>query len=320
MQESPEVTSPDAGPDAGRKSDAPPGWGTRIRRHLARLCIIYLGVCLLLTVFQRNLIYIPTRENTIDPMAYALPASRIEACSFTGEDGIEVRGWQIAAQKQMADKVPHTERRAAIIFHGNGHHRGGRGYLFQLFNALDCDVFIFDYLGYGETEGSPSETANVANALHQWKQITGEWGYQPDNIVIFGESLGGGVATQAISQICSSGTAPRALILRSTFSSLVDAAGYHYPWLPVRLLLRDRYLSTDAIRNVTCPILVIHGTEDEIVPYELGERLYNAAPAQSASGIPKEMLKLIGADHNNVSHRPDSVLGEGVRAFLGRLE
>ncbi|MEZ6049582.1 MAG: alpha/beta fold hydrolase [Planctomycetaceae bacterium] len=300
--------------------DSQPRAGSQPRRWFLRIGVGYLGICLVLTLLQRKLIYVPTQEEVISPRAYALPADRIESLSFLSEEGVEIKGWRVTAPKNIQNAVPASERRAVIAFHGNGHHRGGRGYLFDLFNDLDCDVFIFDYPGYGETAGSPSETPIHANAAQIWELVTSEQDYQPGNIVIFGESLGGGVATQLAARLSEAGDPPAGLILRSTFSSLVDAARSHYPWLPVSLLLSDRYESIEVIPQVTCPLLIIHGTADRIVPYELGKKLFDAAPTKSTSGTPKQMLTLERGDHNNVSHRVDSPLGVVVKAFLTELK
>ncbi|QDU82844.1 Alpha/beta hydrolase family protein [Polystyrenella longa] len=307
-------------PNSGSLATSLKSYWCHMRRLGLLVLFCYLGICLLLTLLQRKLIYLPAQENVIAPALYALPVSRIESRSFPGEDEVGVKVWLVSAKVNLEKDVSSSERRAMIVFHGNGHHRGGRGYLFELFNSLDQDVFIFDYPGYGETSGSPSEAANVANAAHLWDKVTGEWGYQPKNISLFGESLGGGIATQLAAQLSERNEAPAALIVRSTFSSLVDAASYHYPWLPVRWLLVDRYPSTEVIKQVTCPILVIHGSTDQIVPYELGERLYEAAPPESQNGVAKSMLVINGGGHNNLSHRPNSPMGIGIAEFLERIE
>ena len=150
-----------------------------------------------------------------------------------------------------------------------------------------------------------------------WNFLIEELGVSPDRVVLYGESLGGGVANRLASDLCTAGIEPGGLIIQSTFNSLVAVAQKHVPVIPVSLLLADRYLSEQRIAKVTCPILQIHGKLDTIVPFELGQRLFDAAPAESSSGAAKRQLVMPRTDHNDVyDYIIDPMLGEGLRDFL----
>src|SRR5207302_1312059 len=130
---------------------------------------------------------------------------------------------------------------------------------------------------------------------------------------------GGGVSVRLASELCQKKIPPAGLILRSTFSSLTDAAAYHFPWLPVRWVLIDRFLSQQLIRDVTCPVLQVHGRRDTIVPLALGQRLFAAAPEKSASGLPKRFVELPSADHNDVMETSGPEVSRAIREFFESL-
>jgi hypothetical protein len=207
----------------------------------------------------------------------------------------------------------------ALFFSGNAANRRYRVSEFQVLTDLGCDVFLFDYRGYGDNAGSPSEEKLVADARTIWSYTTEDRNVSPERIILYGESLGGGVAVRIAAEMCQAGTPPAGLILRSTFSSLVDAGAYHYPWLPVRLLLIDRFASIDHIALVTCPILQVHGARDTIMPISLGRRLFDAAPHRSASGLAKRFIELQNAHHNDVLLVAKPELRRAVAEFLESL-
>ncbi|MFV0441978.1 MAG: alpha/beta hydrolase, partial [Planctomycetaceae bacterium] len=163
------------------------------------------------------------------------------------------------------------------------------------------------------------EAALMADARDVWRYAVDELKYAPEDIVLFGESLGGGVATGLAYDLCQQGTAPAGLILRATFSSLVAAAGYHYPFLPVSWVLVDRFPSLERIPAITCPILVLHGDRDSIIPIEQGDALYAAAPEKSANGIPKQFVRLTGAGHNDILYVAAEPVRTALERFFGRL-
>ena len=142
---------------------------------------------------------------------------------------------------------------------------------------------------------------------------------EPGRIILYGESLGGAVAIRLAAELCEADSPPAGVILRSTFSSLVDAGAHHYPWLPVRLALVDRFNSIDRIPQLTCPILQIHGARDSIMPIELGRKLFEAAPEQSSSKIAKKFVELPDAGHNDVTLVAETELRAAIGKFLTGL-
>jgi fermentation-respiration switch protein FrsA (DUF1100 family) len=178
-------------------------------------------------------------------------------------------------------------------------------------------VLLFDYRGYGENPGSPSETNFARDARAIWRFATESPAVLPRRIVVFGESLGGAVATRLAAEQSVGGNSPSGLILCGTFSSLTDTGTARFPWMPVRWLLVDRDPSADRIKAVTCPILQFHGDQDDVVPIEFGRRLFSAVPEQSATGIRKQFVELVGSGHNDFA---ESRFRVPVREFFHRLD
>ena len=139
-------------------------------------------------------------------------------------------------------------------------------------------------------------------------------------IILYGESLGGGVAVRLAADLSQAGPAPAGLVLRSTFPSLVEAGEYHYPFLPVRFALIDRFDSAGRIADVTCPILQLHGVRDVIMPIKLGRRLFAAAPERSSTGTAKQLVELRNAGHNDVTLVAEKELREAIQGFLHKLD
>lgn len=285
----------------------------------------YLAIVVMLAVLQRALIYLPNRESQIDPQDAGLSPGRVHTISLETDDGLELQGWhllppgQSAADRKQCDEQLTRGRPVVLYFSGNAGNRAWRTPEFELFTQLGCDVFVFDYRGYGDNPGSPSEERLAADAVAAWRYATEIRRIEPRRLILFGESLGGGMAVRLAAQQCAAGVPPGGLVLRAAFSSLPDAAAYHYPWLPVRWLLVDRYPSAQRIPTVTCPILHIHGQRDSIIPIELGRKLFDAAPPQSANGIPKRFVELPAADHNDILAVAEAEFQTAVREFLKQL-
>jgi fermentation-respiration switch protein FrsA (DUF1100 family) len=263
--------------------------------------VLTLLVCLmLLTLLQRKLIYQPLRERVLPSMAETF-SDRLSDVSLVTADGLTLEGWRVAARPP--EDGPHSPRRLlTIYFQGNAAHRGRRGKQITMLSDLGSEVLIVDYRGYGGNAGSPSESGLGEDARSAWRYATERLGFRPEEIILFGESLGGGVATALCAELADAGTVPGGLILRASFTSLVDAALTHYPFLPVSWLLVDRFPSEERLPRIACPILVMHGDRDRIIPLEQGERLFAAAPARSANGVEKRFVRLDGAGHNDILH------------------
>lgn len=292
------------------------------KRWLLIVTMPMIGVLVMLVAFQRSLIYQPFVEKSLPTKLATLPTVRVHDVVTRTEDGLDLRGWLILAKGHVAgtDKdvdAKLTEGRPVVLyFGGNAANRSYRTLEVATLADAGADVLIFDYRGYGDNLGDPSEEGLARDARAVWRFATETKQIEPRRIVLFGESLGGGVAISLASELSQKKTPLGGLILRSTFSSLVDAGAYHFPWLPVRWLLIDRFPSEQRIRDVTCPLLQFHGRRDTIVPFRLGKKLFAAAPEKSATGVPKRFVELPNADHNDVMETSGPDIAKAVREFL----
>jgi hypothetical protein len=242
-------------------------------RFLASVALAYFIVALTACLFQRRLIYFPY------PGPVPLPAGPrydgLREVDLKTADGVGLKAWYWPGKRQLV----------LYVLHGNAGHRGFRLEWLERLRATGAGTFIVDYRGYGGSEGSPSE-----EGLYRDAEAGAAWladqGVGP--LVYVGESLGTAVAVELARR-----RPPQALVLQSPFTSLADVGRFHYSYLPVRLMLRDRFDVVGKIAEIDCPVLVIHGTNDSIVPTSMGRRVF-----ESARG-PKEWLELAGRDHND---------------------
>ncbi len=267
---------------------------------------------LLLTLLQRKLMYQPTIVPELSPAAMGAEREAADVTTET-DDGLTLHGWHWKSRSTAADKP------LVLFFHGNGGHRGHRTYDCQLFAECGADTLIFDYRGYAENPGKPSETGLALDARAAWRCATQQLGVPPERIVVFGASLGGAVAVRLSAELCDAGTPPAGLMLRSTFDSMVETAAWHYPWLPVRWVLTDRYPSIDYAPRVRCPVLQMHGDADTIVPIEFGRRLFERFPDRVDSGQPKRWVELPNTGHNDILRSAGPIVLSETRQFLADI-
>lgn len=256
--------------------------------------------------FQRSRIFRPVTAKVIRPEDAGLPDGQVHPLRVTAQDGLTLNGWHVLPTGRGA-RTPDDCRKelgcgrpVILYFPGNSHNRVFRNRELRVLVDLGADIFLFDHRGYGDNPGQPSEEAIAADARAIWRAAVTEWNIAPNRLVIYGESLGGGIAVRLAAELCELGVEPAGLILRSTFHSLVDVAQLQYPYLPVRWVLRDRFASEDRIPFVTCPLLMIHGRNDRVVPFRFGWKLFTAARDHSSSGFSKRFVELSEADHNDV--------------------
>lgn len=289
----------------------PPRKRHPIRRFLIVCLVCYVGLVTLVAVFQRSLMYVPFRADISRSDAGPLSHRTTHATVAAG-DGITLNGWRVR---------PKGERRRTILyFPGNAANRINRVSTLDILSEDGAEVFLFDYRGYGDNEGSPSEEAIAADARSLWNWLTTDQKIPPEEIIIYGQSLGGGVAVRLVADLADEGISPRGLILVATFSSMVDAAKNHYGWVPIDWLLMDRYPSESRVPNITCPIVQLHGDRDRIVPMRLGEKLFERVPADSESGVPKKFVQLPRAGHNDILYAAQGEYRAGISKFLARLK
>jgi fermentation-respiration switch protein FrsA (DUF1100 family) len=201
--------------------------------------------------------------------------------------------------------VPAADERAVLLFcHGNAGNISHRVGMIDAFHRLRLSVFIFDYRGYGRSEGKPTEKGTYLDSEAAWDYLTETRRVPPERIVIFGRSLGGAIAAHLAKD-----RAPGALILGSAATSVVDMGKEMYPYLPVRWLCRFQYATVEYVRQVRCPVLVIHSVEDELVPFHHGQRIFEAAPQ------PKQFLRITGG-HNEGYGETAGAYPAGLEKFL----
>jgi len=247
------------------------------------IAIGFSALVVLAWIAQRSLIYFPARD-TPAPADYGLPQA--EVVRMTTDDGLALAAWFVAAPDATASASGWT----VVVFNGNAGHRGHRVGLAMRLAALGHATLLVDYRGYGGNPGSPTEDGLRRDARAVWAYLASQPDVDLSRVAYFGESLGAAVAVQLAVE-----HPPAALILRSPFSSLAAIGRTHYPWLPVRWLLRDRFESIDHIAHLDVPLLVIAGDGDRIIPLSDTQRLFDAARS------PKLLVVIEGADHNDAA-------------------
>jgi len=273
--------------EPGGRDDRPRGDAARRWRRYLRWPLLFLGLPLVLLaslvvinrcsgVIEHSFIYFPSRQLAADPAYVGLA---FEDVRFAAGDGVQLHGWFVPGEGDIT----------WLWFHGNAGNIGDRvDNLGLLHDELAVGVFLFDYRGYGRSGGKPSEQGTYRDGEAALAYLRSREDVDRDRIVYFGRSLGAGVAVELATRY-----PPLALILESPVPSIAELARYHYPFLPVRALLRTKYDSLAKIAEVEAPLLVLHGDRDDVVPIEGGRKLFEAADQ------PKEFYTISGAGHND---------------------
>jgi fermentation-respiration switch protein FrsA (DUF1100 family) len=237
----------------------------------------YAALLAIVFLLQGSLIYFPEvgRQILRTPKDAGLD---YETVWLTAEDGVRIEAWYVPAP---------AARGAALLAHGNAGNIAHRVDYAPLFHRLGYSLLLLEYRGYGRSEGKPSEEGTYADARAAWRHLVTTRGFPPERIVLVGESLGGAVVARLAAD-----ERPGALVLASSFVSVPELAAELYPWLPARRLTRYRYDTLEALERVSCPVLIAHSRQDDIVPFRHGERLFAAIKG------PKAFLELAGG-HND---------------------
>ena len=293
---------------------APPTASTqarqRPRRRLRTIAVVILGLVLaaylaggvLLYTLQDRFIYYPTPALKATPADLNMP---FEDVTFHTPDGVKLHAWFVPGTA-TGDPV-------VLVLHGNDGNIGQRVGTVRQLRGLGLAVLIIDYRGYGRSEGKPSETGLYADARTAWEYLTIERGYAPGRVVLLGRSLGGAVATRLAWSLADQGRErPAGLIVESSFTSLVDMGQLQYPYMPIRLLARQRFDSIGRIGEVGVPVLISHSVEDEFIPVQQARRLYAAAAE------PKQWLEMVGG-HGRSNFETGEAYERGMAEFLATL-
>lgn len=265
----------------------------RLGRGLLVAALAVGAVVAVVWALQRELIYFPDRS-PVPPAADVIAGAR--DVTLRTSDGLDLGAWFVPAAGTEDTGM------AVLVAPGNGGNREGRAGLAEELSRHGLAVLLMDYRGYGGNPGRPSEDG-LARDADAAVQALRELGYSRERTLYFGESLGSGVvAALAVRH------PPAGVVLRSPFTELADVGAHHYPWLPVRLLLRDRFPVAQHLANSDVPVTVIYGDRDSVVPSALSARVVEQARSVF------ERVVLAGADHN------DAVMfGPQVGAAVARL-
>lgn len=259
------------------------------------LAAALLLLTMLLLAFERRLVYFPARGLDLQPGDLGLAH---EEAFLAAEDGVRIHAWFLPAA---------GARRLILVCHGNAgnvSHRLHRAREMQ--RRLGASVLLFDYRGYGRSEGSPDEHGTYRDARAAHRYATETKGVPPEDVVLFGESLGAAVAAQLALE-----KPARALVLESPFTSIPDMARVAYPFLPpVGPFIRTRYETLAKAPRLSLPLLVLHGERDEVVPIAQGRRVFEAA------GGPKRFVTIPDAGHNDTYLAGGQSYWDAFAAFL----
>jgi len=256
---------------------------------------LYAGVTALIYFRQSSLIYYPDiagRDLTATPQHIGLAFEDVELVT---EDKVNLHGWFVPSD---------NARGTLLFFHGNAGNISHRLDSIVNFNRMGLNVFIFDYRGYGHSQGRVTEAGTYRDAEAAWSYLVETRGINASNIVVFGRSLGASIAAWLASQ-----HTPAALILESSFSSVPSMAQRLYPFLPIKWLASFSYDTRQYVSNIACPLLVVHSKNDEIIPYAEGRLVFDAAAAD------KQFLDIHGG-HNDGFIVSGRAYTDGLSAFI----
>lgn len=270
------------------------------RGMMNTLFLLFLaGICIVLFLaaaryIERANIFFPMREMNRYPDMAGLP---YEEVYLDTADGRKLYGWFIPNEK-----ADHT----VLFLHGNAGNISHRLEKISLLYKMGLNVFLFDYRGYGRSEGTPSEAGLKLDARAAYDHLTCIWRVPADRIILYGESIGGAIAADlAVNRKV------KALITEGAFTSIGDMAGIFYTFLP-RFIISTKFDTLSKIRKITCPKLLIQSVDDEIVFFDMGKQLFDAAAG------PKEFLKIRGG-HNTAFLDSKEEFTRGIVAFLADL-
>jgi fermentation-respiration switch protein FrsA (DUF1100 family) len=267
---------------------------------VAAAVLTYIGILLLLRIYESRLIYFPGQERTLvapDP-SLGLPVQRVE---IPTEDQIKLVAWVIPAQPPSSLWL--------LVCHGNAGNLSefDRPLHYAGLRQLGLNLLAFDYRGYGESGGEPSEAGLYRDADAAYRYLTKERGIPASQIIIFGHSLGSAVAVDLASRVPAAG-----LVVEGAFTSATNRGQELYPYIPVRWIAASRFSSLEKIGRVTVPKLFLHATEDEVIPLAHGRRLYQAASE------PKTFVELRGG-HGDAFDVDSAAYFGSISNFLATL-
>jgi uncharacterized protein len=256
----------------------------------------YLVFVVALFALQRSMIYHP---GSAPPSPERMGVAEMKIVSAKTEDGLELAGWFVP---------PKSEKPLIVLFHGNAGSVADRAFKARRYMDRGYGMLLAEYRGFGGNPGNPSEEGLYADA-RAWLKFAAAQSLGPDKTVLYGESLGSGPAVRMAWELAQKKTPVAALVLEAPYTTLADVAQHHYPVVPAKWLVRDRFDSAAIISQINTPLIVVHGTLDGTVPIKFGQALFNAASEPKSA----HWIKLAG--HNNLY---DSPTVEVIDGFLAR--
>lgn len=263
------------------------------------LIIIFVAYSVLgwtLFFMQRSFLYRPLRQVLYDPSDINLAFEKV---AIETQDGLKIAAWYVPAEKA---------KYTVLMCHGNGGNIAHRLDTVNLLNEMNLNCMVFDYRGYGTSQGKPTEQGTYIDAQAAWNWLAESKKVPSEKIIIFGRSLGGCVASHL-----AMNNEPLCLVVESAFTSYVDMGKMFYPYLPVRHFAKYKYPTIEYVRRVGCPTLFIHSRGDEVVPFEFGLKLYDAARE------PKEFVEIYGC-HNDGFLFSGDTYRQGWKRWLESVE
>ena len=229
---------------------------------LLGLVFFYILLVIVVFIFQRNLLYHPTVDNYLDDKNSKEP-NEIEKVKITTRDNIDLVGWYYNQNPVKSKTI--------LFFHGNAGSLENRTYKLNHFKNLNVNFLIVAWRGFSGNEGKPNEMGLYEDAKSAVKWLSAK-GIKEQNIILYGESLGSGVAVEIAQNKNYAG-----IILESPFTSMINMGKKYYPFFPIKLLLKDKFENNKKIKKVSIPVLILHGKDDKIVPFVMGKKMYELA-------------------------------------------
>ncbi len=249
-----------------------------IKRLLLIIVLSFAGVSGYMALFEDQFIYFPDRSLSSTPADFAMP---FDERFIVTSDGISLHGWYMP--------VPSAQF-TLLHFHGNAGNISHRLSLYRKWQAMGLSVYAFDYRGYGKSEGEPDEAGLYEDGRAVWTDLTLHLGLKPEEVIISGRSLGAAVAAMLATEVKAAG-----VVLETPFTSIPDMAAFHYPWLPLRWLVKTDFDVESLVKHIRLPLLIIAARDDAIAPSWMAEHIFNAAHAL------KMKIELSGG-HNDFDH------------------
>jgi hypothetical protein len=274
--------------------------------------IAYLGVCLLLYFQQSRLIFVPSAVIEKTPEFFNLKYEEVWLPVTTKSGRVErIHGWWMPSPRER--QTSGAKEKVLLYLHGNGINIGANVDHAHRFYQLGFSVLLIDYRGYGLSDGGfPTEASVYEDAAVAWNYLVQQRQISPDRIFIYGHSLGGAVAIDlAVKHPEAAG-----LMIESSFTSIREMVDLQkiYSFFPIDLILQNRFDSIQKVRSLQMPVIFFHGTIDPLIPFQMSERLFAAAPK------PKQLILIPGARHNNVAEFAGDKYLQAVRQFVERVE